>query len=323
MGGHVIEGVAEGYPTIELASPGGDLTISLVPDAALVGVSLRYRGHELLDRRRGLTAYAERGATMGIPLLYPWANRLAGWGYSAAGRQVQLSRDSRLLRGDGKGLPIHGVIPSALPFTVEEAGHQDGGVRLAARLAWERAELLEVFPYPHHLSCRVRVTDRDATIATTVTPTGDVPTPVSFGYHPYLRLPDDERERCVISIPATTRLELDAHMIPTGESEAFDGSAIRLGDGSWDDGFADLRPPRRFVIAGPRRQIVAEFCQGYGYAQFYAPADQAFACPEPMTAPTNALLAGGPELIVASPGESYRAAFRISVEELLGDRAHN
>ena len=78
-----------------------------------------------------------------------------------------------------------------------------------------------------------------------------------------------------------------------------------------------------FVIAGPRRQIVAEFCQGYGYAQFYAPADQAFACPEPMTAPTNALLAGGPELIVASPGESYRAAFRISVEELLGDRAHN
>ena len=36
---------------------------------------------------------------------------------------------------------------------------------------------------------------------------------------------------------------------------------------------------------------------------------------EPMTAPTNALVDGGPELTLLAPGESYRAAFSISVRE--------
>ena len=41
--------------------------------------SLRHRGDELLAQNAGVDAYAERGKTMGIPLLYPWANRLAGF----------------------------------------------------------------------------------------------------------------------------------------------------------------------------------------------------------------------------------------------------
>jgi galactose mutarotase-like enzyme len=34
---------------------------------------------------------------------------------------------------------------------------------------------------------------------------------------------------------------------------------------------------------------------------------------EPMTAPTNALVAGGDELPFVAPGDSYRAAFSITV----------
>jgi len=34
---------------------------------------------------------------------------------------------------------------------------------------------------------------------------------------------------------------------------------------------------------------------------------------EPMTAPANALVAAGPELTLLAPGDSYRAAFSISV----------
>ena len=39
---------------------------------------------------------------------------------------------------------------------------------------------------------------------------------------------------------------------------------------------------------------------------------------EPMTAPANALVTAGPELTLLAPGDSYRAAFSITVRELDG-----
>ena len=49
--------------------------------------SLRYDQVELLELRRGLETYAEAGKTMGIPLLYPWANRLDRFGYELLSSQ--------------------------------------------------------------------------------------------------------------------------------------------------------------------------------------------------------------------------------------------
>ena len=42
-------------------------------------------GVELLGQRRGLNAYMTTGKTMGIPILYPWANRLSANGYGVDG----------------------------------------------------------------------------------------------------------------------------------------------------------------------------------------------------------------------------------------------
>jgi galactose mutarotase-like enzyme len=48
--------------------------------------------------------------------------------------------------------------------------------------------------------------------------------------------------------------------------------------------------------------------------QIYAPEDQDVICFEPMTAPTNALVADGPALTLVEPGEEYGARFSITVE---------
>src|SRR3954453_365191 len=64
----------------------GELEAVFVPDAGMVGCSLRHRGAELLGQRGGLGAYVAERKTMGIPLLYPWANRLGAWGCALAGR---------------------------------------------------------------------------------------------------------------------------------------------------------------------------------------------------------------------------------------------
>ena len=100
-------------------------------------------GQELLDAGKGLEAYASAGHTMGIPLLYPWANRLAAFGYDAAGSTVSLPDDRGLVPADPSGLPIHGVVPSLLRFETH-AGRDDAA--LEAQLDLEHAAAARAVP---------------------------------------------------------------------------------------------------------------------------------------------------------------------------------
>ena len=79
----------------------------------MICCSLRHRDTEWLEQRLGLDAYVEQGKTMGIPLLHPWANRLARPGYAVAGKEVSLPSADPRIRLDGDR-PIHGVAPSFL-----------------------------------------------------------------------------------------------------------------------------------------------------------------------------------------------------------------
>ena len=153
------------------------------------------------------------------------------------------------------------------------------------------------------------------TIATTIDASGDVPVPVSFGYHPYLRLPGVDRADWEVTIPVHTRLNLDRRMIPTGEREPVDVQAGPLGERTFDNEY--LAPPEAapFVLAGGGRRI--ELCVGPGYrfAQVYAPSDDDVVAFEPMTAPTNALVTGGPDLPLVAPAGRYGAVFSITVSD--------
>ena len=97
----------------------GDIQAAFVPDAGLVGCSLRHRGEELLGQRGGLEAYVAERKTMGIPLLYPWANRLSRRRFAVAGREVVIDPDATPLRLDANGLPMHGLLTAARGWSVE------------------------------------------------------------------------------------------------------------------------------------------------------------------------------------------------------------
>jgi aldose 1-epimerase len=101
-------GTLDGFETVTLCA--GELEAAFAPAAGMAGVSLRHAGEELLDRRRGLRTYVERGAVMGIPLLHPWANRLAGFDYAVDGRSVRLPDGPPLVRCEEHGLPIHALL---------------------------------------------------------------------------------------------------------------------------------------------------------------------------------------------------------------------
>jgi galactose mutarotase-like enzyme len=177
----VSEGEREGFGLLELHSPAG-LVASYAPGAGLVCCSLRHRGAELLGQRNGLRAYASRGSTMGIPLLHPWANRLARWGYAVGDVRVDLPSGSPLVHDDGRGLPIHGLVADCPHWLVQECDAASDEARLVAELgtaAWP--ELLALFPFPHVLRMEVVLRDSTLEITTVLRATGDRAVPVAFG----------------------------------------------------------------------------------------------------------------------------------------------
>jgi aldose 1-epimerase len=321
----VADSELEGLRTVVLGSADAPLQATFVPDAGMVCCSLRHGDAELLAPRRGVRAYAERGSTMGIPLLYPWANRLAGFSYHDpdpdpdpdhdhdAGGVVELPRASPLLKLDEHGLPIHGVIPGALSWELLVEPGDRARDRLHARMRWERPELLAIFPFVHTVELRARVERATLRIETEVH-AEDRAVPVAFGYHPYLTLPGAERGGWEVALPVSERLALDDEMIPTGVREPFDRRRFVLAESGWDDAFAGLTEPPVFTLSAAGRRIELKLDGGYSYAQLYAPSGERFACFEPMTAPTNALVSRD-GLRFARPGEPFRAAFSIAVAD--------
>jgi galactose mutarotase-like enzyme len=296
----------DAFATLGLAA--GDLEATFVPDAGMVGCSLRHRGEELLGQRGGLSAYVAERKTMGIPFLHPWANRLATRRFSVAGLDVVIDPAKTPLRLDDRGLPMHGLLSAARGWRVD---HHDAGVLEATFDFAGDAALMASFPFAHEVRIEATLSDTTLRIATSVKATGDVPVPIAFGFHPYLTLPGVERADWRIEVPVTEQLRLNGAMLPTGERMPVSVPAGPLGTRAFDDAYVAPPDGAPFALEGPGRRIELAFEAGYPYAQVFAPPDDRLIAFEPMTAPANALVVGGPELTLLAPGESYLAAFTI------------
>lgn len=285
-------------------SAGGYETVWL-PEVGMLGASLKWRGTELVAMPK-TAAQARRRSTTGIPLLYPWANRLGSRRFVAAGQPVDLRQVD--LHTDSRGLPIHGTLVGDPDWTVVRLQARANDALLVAERWWEAGADVAAFPFRHVLEVAVRLSDRGLDVTTTVTPTGDDPVPVSFGWHPYLRLPDVPRREWGLVLPRRDHLALDRRFLPTGKSTQEPAEHEPLGSRDLDDAY---RPDgSRLGLRGGGLDLAVTLGRGYEYAQVYAPAKKAFIALEPMTAPTNALVDGKAPLV--EPGDSFRATFRIS-----------
>ena len=214
---------------------------------------------------------------------------------------MRIDPDSPRVHRDENGLPIHGLLGAHPGWTVLEAGASSDAARLRAELDFGAYEdLLAGFPFPHRLEYDASIAASRLRVRLTVTPTGDVAVPISFGLHPYLRLPHTDRRQWVLELPVRRRVALDERGLPTGEYE--DARARRpLGPARGSDLRRLLRSARRAADAGPivftvrgraPADLSVELLEGYDVAQVYAPPGSAFICIEPMTAPVNALADG-------------------------------
>jgi galactose mutarotase-like enzyme len=275
-----------------------------MPGLGMLGASLTYKGVELVSLGGGLAKY-RAGHQTGFPLLAPWANRVSKRRFRVAGVDVDLRRLP--LGTDENGLPIHGTMTAESGWEIVRL--EPGLLRTRFDYG-AREDLLKAFPFPHSLEMTVALSAEGLRVDVTLQPTSRRRVPVSFGWHPYFKVPGSRRA-WRLELPARQHLELDARGIPTGRSTAERAERERLGDRTFDDGYA-LGRNRRFALEGGGRRLELRFGTNYPFGQVYAPPGSPFVAIEPMTAPTNALVAATCPIV--RPGRRFTASFTVSAE---------
>jgi len=292
----------------EITLHAGKYEATFRPDLAMLCASLRHGDDEYVAWPRTIEEFRAGRATA-IPLVHPWANRLAGEGYRAAGVDVDLT--GLTLPRDPNGLLIHGNL-FAVPFEVQ----QSNATRVVARLDYgAHPDKLRAFPFPHTVTIDARLhPNRGLNIVTQIEPTTDRAVPISFGWHPFVQLPAAPRAEWELRWPACEHVEVDDHLIPTGTRTSQAAQREPIADRTFDDHYA-LGPDRTFSISGGsggnRRTLTLQFDPAYPFAQLFVPPARELVAIEPMTAEIDAL--GRGTAPVVEPGGRFLAAFNLAV----------
>jgi len=289
-----------GEPGVRLTA--GAVSAVFLPELGLTGVSLRHGRSEFLALPGGLDQLRS-GATAGLPLLAPWANRLSQWHYRVGRTRVDLR--GRDVTTDANGLPIHGLLCGRSRWTVAHLG----AVRSTARLRATIDVDSPAFPFPHTLEVEARVDERGLSVDTTVRATGRRAVPVGFGWHPYLRLPGTPRRHWTLHLPARRHRLLDGRGIPTGAVRDEPREAALIGSRTFDDLY-EPRAGRTWAVSAPTGPSVRmQAGAGYHFAQVWVPPGRPFIALEPMTVATDALVRQ--DVPSVPPGDSFTARFRL------------
>ena len=216
--------------TIRCAKSQSQLVIHT--DAGCVATSWQVRGQEMLALPVALADFVKSQKTGGIPLLYPYANRLRTDHFTAAGKAVDLSRDAKLKR-DANGFPMHGLLIRWPDWVMSRPAPDE----LEASIVWgDHAELFAAYPFAHTLRVRWKLgqevnqvvnrgdgqvanssvdeskTASTLTVTTIIEADKGQDVPVSFGWHPYLVLND--RANVQLQLPARRAVALAQNGLP-------------------------------------------------------------------------------------------------------------
>ncbi len=260
----------------------------------------------------------------GIPVLFPFPNRIDRGKYQFGGTSYQIPINSG-------PHAIHGFGIQA-PWEVIDQAEGADGASLTGRfqISGQAPEMLEHWPADAILAMTYTLSGRRLTLDVAVTNPTANDLPFGFGIHPYFRLPfapGGDPSRTSIVLPASETWVLD-EMIPTGErrpvDDRLDFRAGRPNEGLvlddvltgliyGDDGHASCR----LVDRG----LGAEFRLGFDRAirelvVFTPPNTPGVIAIEPYTQATDAInLQGrGIEAGLRTLGHDQRTAFRLTME---------
>ena len=162
--------------------------------------------------RDDFAAHPDKPGRNGLPILFPFPNRIRDGRYSFEGRDYTLRIDP------GKDHAIHGFAIAA-PWDVVDQGASASGAFLVGRfqISQHAPDRLESWPADAVLTVRYDLAGRRLAMTITVANPTDRNLPFGFGIHPYFRLPFEAGtpDRGRLILPAAAMWTLEASL-PTG-----------------------------------------------------------------------------------------------------------
>lgn len=285
--------------------------------------TLRWKGRDLL---------ASFDANEPVPcsngnLLVPFPNRIQGGTYTFEGRTYTLPIDEH-----ERNNAIHGM--GYRSFWNLAALTDD-----AVELSWRIAPTLKGYPFALEVHALYRLDEAGLHLTVTARNNGSRNLPWAFGMHPWISNGKDLRgndailaqnDLCSLQIGASTHVEVDGNLIPTGTEPVngtkYDFREVRSLKGQvLDDAFCDpVREPDGLTLAhfvrpdgitvtldGDRTINAWQVCTGTGFPAESHPSGVAI---EPMTAYANAFRTGR-DLVTLRPGEEYATTVAFSARK--------
>ena len=281
------------------------------------------RERELLFAAPDAETLQGRPSGYGIPILFPWPNRIEYGKFTFEGQDVQLKTSEA-----GAHL-LHGYVLNRPWNVVGSGSSEEDGAWVTCRI--KSADFDEIgaeWPFPVEVEGTYRLRDGALSVEVAGKNVGEGNMPASLGYHPYFPLPllpDGDRKLCTVQLPCNTYWPLREDSIPTGETLPVDGTynlkaRTALGDRYYDDVWggvqfdADGWSCCHFSDPSAGVQIVVEADSGFREWVLYAPESRPIVCFEPYTGTTDAvnLQARGVDagLVVLKPGEALAGTMR-------------
>jgi len=279
---------------------------------------------DVLSAEQAFLDKGEKPSWSGVPLLFPFPNRIKGGRFTWEGREYVLPPDKV---GYNKDNAIHGfVIDRPWRVTKQTASSATGEFRLSQdaperRDLWPADFVIEVRyeVLGPALRCDIRVTNPDS-----------APLPFGLGTHPYFKLPlsgSSRFEDCLVQVPAAKRYEL-VDCLPTGQLVSAE-QTVDLRDGArmeglkLDDVYTDVTyEPTGLVtrVVDPAAGLeVVQACEpAFREVVVFTPFWTKAVCVEPYTCTTDAihLQAQGQDagLRVLPPGGEFRTWFEFRAQ---------
>lgn len=264
-------------------------------------------------------ALRQQATRYGIPILFPWPNRIRDGQFSFGGQQYQLPRPP------GQAHASHGYA-RLWPWTLEAAEAADERAFCRASVTIH-GHANGGWPFPARLTVEYSLVDMTLSLHAEAENVGPSSMPMGFGIHPWFPLPfgpDGDRDTCELRLPANALWVLD-DLITTGErapvEDAVDLRAWRQLQGIYlDDVYTDLTFDDGWCAADVRdpasgRRIAVRSDQAFREHVVYAPPHREVVCLEPYTCPTDAfnLTSRGIDagVVILDPGERWTGRIEI------------
>lgn len=310
-------------PPIILTNADSGATARVLPEAGFTCYSLQIPvGTQLvdvLDSEPNFAETGERPTRNGIPLLFPFPNRIRAGKYEWGGRSYELTG----LRLDDFGNIIHGMVFDR-PWRVIEL--HDNSVTGRFQLSVDAPERRPLWPADFILDVHYELLESSLHCNLRIRNPDTVTLPWGFGTHAYFKVPlarTSRRGDCIVQAPANRQWELDENLptgrrlLVTGDRDLREGQELR--ELKFDDVYTDLEV-REGQITGAvidpaaGLQITQTTDAAFRELVVFTPPHGRSVCLEPYTCVTDAIhLPANADSgwQVLAPGAEFRTWFAI------------